>query len=149
MVPERNAEEVIAAETSASKVKNTEEVSSKSKNFDLRHLGGQQLYEEDISKIREFAIFDGYQSGSVLFGGVDKEILGYIPDHARAKIVNTLTRSIRFPKLERDLSDYRKQHITGSLVYSNFKLWILILSLHFVSYKVSRMNTLCSFGFAT
>jgi hypothetical protein len=84
----------------------------------------------------------------VLFGGVDEEILGCIHDRAGAKIVNTLTRSIRFLKHERDLSGYRKQHITGSLVYSNFKVWILLLSLQFVSFKVSRIKTLCSFGFA-
>jgi hypothetical protein len=100
-------------------------------------------------ELREFAISGVYQPGSVLFDGVDEEILGNILDRARAKIVNTLTRSIGFPQLQRDLSDYRKQHITGSLVYSKFKVWILLLSLHFVSSIVSRMETLCSFGFAT
>ena len=72
--------------------------------------------------MREFAISGGYQPRSFLFGGTDEEILGCIPDRARAKIVNTLSRTIGFPKLERDLSDYRKQHITRSLVYSNFKV---------------------------
>jgi hypothetical protein len=52
----------------------------------------------------------------------DEEILGCIPDRAGAKIVNTLSKSIGFPKLERDLSNYRRQHITGSLFYSNFKV---------------------------
>jgi hypothetical protein len=70
-----------------------------------------------MSKLREFAIAGGYQPGFVLYGGVDKEILGYIPDRAGSKIV----------KLERDLSRYRKQHITGSLVYSNFKVHTLLL----------------------
>jgi hypothetical protein len=36
----------------------------------------------------------------VLFGGVDEEILGCIPDRAGAKIVNTLSTNIGFPKLE-------------------------------------------------
>jgi hypothetical protein len=122
VVPERDTDEVVAAENSASKIKNTEESSSESKGFYLRHLGGQQLSKEDISELREFAISCGYQLGFVLFSGVDEEIMGCIPDRARAKIVNTLTRSIEFPKLERDLSGYRKQHITSSLVYSNFKV---------------------------
>jgi hypothetical protein len=64
----------------------------------------------------------------VIFGGVDEEILGCIPDRAGAKIVNTLSKSIGFPKLERDLINYRRQHITGSLFYSNFKVQILMFA---------------------
>jgi hypothetical protein len=78
--------------------------------------------------LKEFAIAGGYQSGSVLFGGVDEEILGCITDRARAKIVNTLSKSIGFPKLERDLGIYRRQHITGSLFYSNFKVQHLLFT---------------------
>jgi hypothetical protein len=72
--------------------------------------------------LREFVVSGGYQPGSILFGSVDEEILGYIPDHVGAKIVNTLSRSIRFPKLERDISNYTNQHITDSLFYSNFEV---------------------------
>jgi hypothetical protein len=64
----------------------------------------------------------GYQPGSILFGDVDEEILGCICDHTRAKIVSMLSKSIRFPKLEKDISGYKGQHITGSLFYSNFKI---------------------------
>jgi hypothetical protein len=91
-------------------------------SFDLRHLGGQQLFEEDISKLKEFVMSGDYQPGSVLFGGMDEEILGCILDRAGAKIVNTLSKSIRFSKLEKDISGYRRQHITSSLFYSNFKV---------------------------
>jgi hypothetical protein len=85
--------------------------------LDLRHLGGQELFEEDISELKEFVTAGGYKPGSVLFGGVDKQILGCISDRVEAKIVNTLSKSIEFSKLERDLSNYRRQHITGSLFY--------------------------------
>jgi hypothetical protein len=135
VVPEKETDKVAAAETSASKMKNIEEASSESKTFDLRHLGGQQLSKEDISKLREFTIAGGYLPGSVLFGGVDEEILGCIPDRAGAKIVSTLTKSIGFPKLERDLSSYQKQQITGSLVYSNFKVQTLLLSPNLLVFK--------------
>jgi hypothetical protein len=64
----------------------------------------------------------GYQPGSVLFGGVDKEILGCIPDRAGGKNVNTVAKSIGFSKLERGISNYRRQHITDSSFYSNFKV---------------------------
>jgi hypothetical protein len=63
--PERNSDGVIVAKTLASKEKSTEEASSESKSFDLRHLGSQQLPEEDISELREFAISGGYQPGFV------------------------------------------------------------------------------------
>jgi hypothetical protein len=98
VVLEKETDEVAAAETSALKLKNIEEASSESKTFDLRHLGGQQLFEEDISELREFTIAGGYLPGSVLFDCVDEEILGCIPDRSRAKIVNTLTKSIGFSK---------------------------------------------------
>jgi hypothetical protein len=104
------------------KGKEIDETSSERENFDLRHLGGQQLSEEDKSKLKEFAISYGYQSGSMLFGGVDKEIVGCIHDRAGAKIISTLSKSVGFPKLEKDISCYRHQHIIGSLFYSNFKV---------------------------
>jgi hypothetical protein len=90
--------------------------------LDLRHLGGQELLDEDISELKEFALAGEYKPGSVLFGGVDEEILGCIPDHVGEFFFNTLSKTIRFPKLERDLNNYRRQHITGSLFYSNFKV---------------------------
>jgi hypothetical protein len=83
---------------------------------------GQELSDEDISELKEFALAGGYKPGSVLFGSVDEEILGCIPDRAGANIVNTLSKTIGFLKLEWDLSNYRRQLITGSLFYSNFKV---------------------------
>jgi hypothetical protein len=47
---------------------------SDERDFGLRHLGGQELSEEDKSELKEFAISCGYQPGSLLFGGVDEEI---------------------------------------------------------------------------
>jgi hypothetical protein len=92
-----------------------EETSSENMNFDLRHLGGQQFFEEDISELKEFAISCGYQPGSMLFGGVDEEIMGCIRDSAKAKIISTLSKSIGFLKLEKDISCYRRQLIIDSL----------------------------------
>jgi hypothetical protein len=61
----------------------------------------------------------------MLFDGVDEEIVGCIHDRARAKIISTLSKSIGFPKLEKDISFYRRQHIIESLFYSNFKVRLL------------------------
>jgi hypothetical protein len=118
------AEKDVAAVPS-DKGKRIEETSSENMNFDLRHLGGQQLFEEDISELKEFAISCGYQPGSMLFGGVDEEIVGCIHDYAEAKIISTLSKSIGFPMLEKDISCYRRRHIIGSLFYSNFKARLL------------------------
>jgi hypothetical protein len=64
------------------------------KDFDLRHLGGQELSEEDKSELKEFIISCGYQPGSILFGGVDEEILGCIRNRAGAKIVVPYPRAL-------------------------------------------------------
>jgi hypothetical protein len=72
--------------------------------------------------LKEYAISCGYQPRSLLFGEVDEEILGCICDRTGAKIIDTLSKSAGFPKLESDISGYRRQHIVGSLFYSNFKV---------------------------
>ena len=79
-----------------------------------------------MAELKEFSISCGYQPGSVLFGGVDEEIMGCIRDRAGAKIIGNLSKSIGFPKLERDINCYRRQHVIGSLFYSNFKVNTLI-----------------------
>ena len=115
------AEKEVAA-TVSDKGKNIDETTSEGVNFDLRHLGGQQLFEEDISELKEFATSCGYQPGSMLFSGVDEEIVGCIHDRAGAKIISTLSKSVGLPKLKKDISCYRRQHIIGNLFYSNFKV---------------------------
>jgi hypothetical protein len=99
------------------KGKRIEGASSEDRDFDLWHLDGQELSEEDKSELKEFAITYGYQPESIIFGRVDEEILGCIRDRAGAKIVSTLSKSVGFPKLETDISCYRRQHIIGSLFY--------------------------------
>jgi hypothetical protein len=58
----------------------------------------------------------------MLFGGINEGALGCIRGRARAKIIDTLSNSVDFPKLEADISGYRRQHIVDSLFYSNFKV---------------------------
>jgi hypothetical protein len=110
------------ATKASDKGKKAKEISSEEADYVLRHLGGQQLSEEDAADLKDFAINCGYLPRSILFGGVDEEVIGCIRDRAGAKIICTLSKSIGFPKLERDISCYRHQHIIGSLFYSNFKV---------------------------
>jgi hypothetical protein len=67
----------------------------------------------------------------MLFGGVNDEALGCIRDRTGAKIISTLLKSVGFPKLEADVSSYRRQHIVGSLFYSNFKVMLFSSSFIF------------------
>jgi hypothetical protein len=104
------------------KGKKIEETSSEGVHFDLRHLGGQQLSEKDMSELKEFAISCGYQPGSMLFSEVDEELVGCIRDCVGANIISTLSKSIGFSKLKKDISCYICHDIIGSLFYSNFKV---------------------------
>jgi hypothetical protein len=72
--------------------------------------------------MQEYAISCGYQPGAMLFGEINEESLGCIQDRTRANIISTLSKSVGFLKLEADISRYRRQHIVGSLFYSNFKV---------------------------
>jgi hypothetical protein len=85
------AMEEIATEVS-DKGKKAKEISSEEADLDLWHLGGQQLSEEDMAELKEFAISCGYQPGLVFFGGVDEEIMGCIRDRAGTKIIGTLSK---------------------------------------------------------
>jgi hypothetical protein len=57
--------------------------------------------------------------------------LGCVRDRTRAKVISILLKSVGFPKLEADISSYRRQHIISSLFYSNFKVKILVMKQNF------------------
>jgi hypothetical protein len=92
-------------------------------NFIFQNIIGQELSKAEKEELKEYAISCGYQPGALLFGGTE-ESLGCLRDRVGAKVVSTLSKSVGFPKLETDLSRYRRQHIVGSLFYSNFKVKI-------------------------
>jgi hypothetical protein len=90
--------------------------------FNFENLVGQELTKAEKEELKEYAISCGYRSGALLFSGIDDERLGCVWDETGAKVIGTLSKSIGFPKLETDISRYRRQHIVGSLFYSNFKV---------------------------
>jgi hypothetical protein len=98
----------------------------KKRDFDLQNLVGQELSKAEKKELQEYGISCGYQTGAMLFGGIDEGALGDIRDRAGAKIIGTLSKSVGFPKLEADISGYRRQHIVDSLFYSNFKVKFLL-----------------------
>jgi hypothetical protein len=97
-----------AMATVSGKGKKIVDVASEEMNFDLRNLVGQELSEAKKKELQEYGIFCGYQPGAMLFGGIDEGSLGCIRDRVGAKIIDTLSTSVGFPKLEDDISGYRR-----------------------------------------
>jgi hypothetical protein len=98
------------------------EDASEEENFNFQNLVRQELTKAEKEELKEYAISCGYQPWALLFDGVDDEKLGCVRDQTGAKVIGTLSKSIGFPKLETDISRYRRQHLVGSLFYSNFKV---------------------------
>jgi hypothetical protein len=117
------AAEVLA--TVPEKWKEIAEDFSEEKGFNFQNIIDQELSKAEKEELQEYAISHGYQPGAMLFGGINEEALGCIQDRTGAKIISTLLKSVGFPKLEADISSYRRQHIVGSLFYSNFKVKLL------------------------
>jgi hypothetical protein len=111
-----------AMATVPEKGKKIAEDASEEEIFNFQNLVGQELTKAEKEELKEYAISCGYQPGALLFGGVDDEKLGCVRDQIGVKVIGTLSKSIGFPKLETDISCYRRQHLVGSLFYSNFKV---------------------------
>jgi hypothetical protein len=90
------------------KEKEIVEDTSEDEIFNFQNLVGQELTKAEKEELKEYAISCGYRPGALLFGGVDDEKLGCIRDQTGAKVIGTLSKSIGFPKLETDISRYRR-----------------------------------------
>jgi DNA polymerase I-like protein with 3'-5' exonuclease and polymerase domains len=135
MLLDMAAEEAAAAAketvTAASKKgKEIADEASEDEAFAFQNLVGEHLTKAEIKELKEYAQSCGYKPGALLFGGVDDEKLECIRDQTGAKVISTLSKSIGFPKLEADISRYRRQHVVGSLFYSNFKVNDLSLNFY-------------------
>jgi hypothetical protein len=108
------------------KKKEIAEDTSEENDFNFQNIIGQKLPKAEKEELGDYAISCGYQLGALLFGGIDDESLGCLRDRTRAKVISTLSKSIGFLKLEADISRYQRQHIVGSLFYSNFKVKIFL-----------------------
>jgi hypothetical protein len=76
------AEETLA--TVPGKEKEKAEDTSEEKDFDFQNIIGQELSEAEKEELKDYAISCGYKPGALLFGGIG------------------------FPKLEADISRYRR-----------------------------------------
>jgi hypothetical protein len=127
------------------KEKEIAEDTSEEENFNFQNLTGQELTKAEKEELRDYVISCRYQPGALLFGGIDDESLGCLRDRTGAKVVGTLSKSIGFPKLETDISRYRRQHIVGSLFYSNFKVKLFFdFSLFLITKVFSNEGCFCT-----
>jgi hypothetical protein len=78
------------------------------KDFSFLNLVGQELSKAEKEELQEYVISCGYQPRAMLFSGINEEALGCIRDRTGAKIISTLSKSVGFPKLEADISSYRR-----------------------------------------
>jgi hypothetical protein len=128
MAAEEAAAEVAAAATeeiTASEPERDKEIAkdpSEDEAFNFQNLVGQELTKAEKEELKEYALSCGYRLGALLFGGIDDERLGCVRYQTGVKVIGILSKSIGFPKLETDISRYRRQHMVGSLFYSNFKV---------------------------
>jgi hypothetical protein len=97
------------------KEKEIAEDASEEGDFNFQNIIGQELSKAEKEELRDYAISCGYQPWALLFDGIDEESLGCLRDRVGAKVVSTLSKTVGFPKLEAELSRYRRQHIAGSL----------------------------------
>jgi hypothetical protein len=103
--------DVATEETLATVLGNGKEIAediSDEKDFNFQNIIGQNLSKTDKEELREYVISCGYQPGALLFGGINEESLGCIRDRTGAKVISTLSKSVGFPKLEADISRYRR-----------------------------------------
>jgi hypothetical protein len=133
------AEEAAAAaeeipSTVAGKGKEKAEDISEEEDFNFQDILGQELLKAEKEELEEYAISCGYRPGALLFRGVNEESLGCLRDHTGAKVISTISKSVGLPKVEADLSRYRRQHIAGSLFYANFK--VKFLTFHCFDMKI-------------
>jgi hypothetical protein len=87
VAPEKDIAKVSTDKASALKMKDLKKAFAEDIELDLRHLGSQELSDEDISELKEFAIAGRYKSRPVLFGGMGEEILECILDRAEEKLL--------------------------------------------------------------
>jgi hypothetical protein len=97
-LPEKDIIEVSTDKALTLKMKELKKASEETES-DLQHLGGQGLSDEDISKLKEFSLARGYKPRSVLFGGVDEEILGVFLTVPKQRLLIFYQRLLDFRSL--------------------------------------------------
>jgi hypothetical protein len=90
-------------------------------SFFTRHISGEELNEEEVSKLGDNGEALGYDPCALLFSGEDRMLM-CIPDADESKIVQNITRNIRFSDIEEKLCHVNKKKMSHSLAYTSNKV---------------------------
>jgi hypothetical protein len=122
---------VAAVTTATGKGKEQIDDTLEEESFNFQDLLGQELTDSEKEELKKYAISCRYKPGATLFGGVNEGKLRCLRNRTEAEVVRTLSKSVGLPKLEANLCRYQRHHITGSLLYANFKVTNFLLLLFF------------------
>jgi hypothetical protein len=122
---------VAAVTTATGKGKEQIDDTLEEESFNFQDLLGQELTGSEKEELKKYAISCRYKPGATLFGGVNEGKLRCLRNRTEAEVVRTLSKSVGLPKLEANLCRYQRHHITGSLLYANFKVTNFLLLLFF------------------
>jgi hypothetical protein len=99
------------------------EASNKSIDYIIRHASGKELSQEEMLEARHYTQKLKYPKGVLVFNGSNEEdFLYYLPDNKEISVCWEIGKSIRFPKLEDDLSILSKDELADSLAYNSIKV---------------------------
>jgi hypothetical protein len=106
------------------------EASNKDIDYIIRHASGKELSQEEMLEARHYAQKLKYPKEALVFNGSGEEDFLYcLPDDKEISVCQEIGKSIRFLKLEDDLSILSKDELTDSLAYNSIK--VLKLTLNF------------------
>lgn len=89
--------------------------------FVTRHISGEELNEEEVSKLGEKGHTLGYDPGALLFPREDQMMMCVL-DPNEMKIDQNITRSIGFPNIEEKLCLVKKKKLSHILAYTSIKV---------------------------
>lgn len=89
--------------------------------FFPRHISGEELYEEEVSKLGYKGEALGYDTGALLFVG-ENRMLMCISDPDESKIARNITRSIGFLDIKEKLCHVKKKMFSHSLAYTSIEV---------------------------
>jgi hypothetical protein len=99
------------------------EASNKSTDYIIRHASRKELSQEEMLEARHYAQKLKYPKGALVFNGSDEvDFLYCLPDNKEISVCQEIGKSIRFPKLEDDLSILSKDELADSLAYNSIKV---------------------------
>jgi chemotaxis protein histidine kinase CheA len=103
------------------------EAPSKDIDYIIQHASGKKLSEEEILEAKHYARELKYLKGALVFNGTDIDYFLYcLPDNKEISVCKEMAKSMRFPKLEADLSAMSKDDLADSLAYNSMKVQKLV-----------------------